>query len=68
MTMSENATSPGAAASAVPGVGLNGEPDDFAARYDRMTVGKIGPRLVRIAIAVAIVLALMAAADTLLGL
>ena len=35
-----------------PGVGVNAEPDDYAARYDRMVAVGIGPLLVRFLAAV----------------
>jgi hypothetical protein len=42
------------------GVGVNGEPDDFAARYDRMLLSGGAGWVVRVVIAIAVVLAVAA--------
>ncbi|MFW6198219.1 MAG: hypothetical protein ACOC5E_00200 [Acidobacteriota bacterium] len=48
------------------GVGVNGETDDFAARYDRMVDGRTGPLAIKTTIALLILLALVALGGLLL--
>ncbi len=50
------------------GVGVNGEPDDFAARYDRMVAGGGRGWVVKTILGVIVLLALLAAGRTLIGL
>ena len=44
----------------VPGVGVNGEPDDFAARYDRMLLSGGAGWVVRVIMGLAVVFAVAA--------
>lgn len=50
------------------GVGVNGEPDDFAARYDRMLVNRGAGWVVKVLVAAAFVLAAAGAIWSLLPL
>lgn len=50
------------------GVGVNGEPDDFAARYDRMLVSHGVGWVLKVAVAVALLLAAAGAAWSLVPL
>ena len=50
-----------------PGVGMNGETDDFAARYDRMIVGSGTGWAVKTALALGACLAIVALVAALLG-
>ncbi len=50
------------------GVGVNGEPDDFAARYDRMVLGGGSGWVVKTIIGIVVLLALIAAGRTAIGL
>ncbi len=50
------------------GVGVNGEPDDFAARYDRMVLGGGQGWVVKTIVAIVVLLVLIAAGRTAIGL
>jgi len=50
------------------GVGVNGEPDDFAARYDHMLVSRGTGWIVKVVIAAAVMLAVVGAVWSLLPL
>lgn len=50
------------------GVGVNGEPDDFAARYDRMVIGGGLGWAVKTIVGIVVLLALIAAGRTVLGI
>lgn len=41
------------------GVGMNGEPDDFAARYDRMVAQSARPRMMHYVVLAAAALAIL---------
>ncbi len=51
-----------------PGVGVNGEPDDFAARYDRMVLGGGKGWVVKTIVGIIVLLALVAAGRIAIGL
>ena len=50
------------------GVGVNGEPDDFAARYDRMVVGGGGGWVLKTILALVVLLVLIGVGRTVIGL
>ncbi len=50
------------------GVGVNGEPDDFAARYDHMLVNRGAGWIVKVVVAAALILAAAGAVWSLLPL
>lgn len=50
------------------GVGLNGEPDDFGARYDRMVTGGGTGWVIKIVLALGVLLALVGVVVRALGL
>ena len=50
------------------GVGVNGEPDDFAARYDRMVSGGGLGWAVKTVVGIVILLAIIAVGSIVLGL
>ncbi len=50
------------------GVGVNGEPDDFEARYDRMVVGGGFVWVVRTVLAIVVTLVLVGAVASLIAL
>lgn len=43
------------------GVGVNGEPDDFAARYDRMAEGAMSGWIAKVSLGAVLLLGLVAA-------
>ena len=50
------------------GVGVNGEPDDFAARYDRMVSGGGKGWVVKTLVGIIVLLVLIAVGRTVIGL